>query len=95
MQKTPFQKLLAAALFSCLLASAGCATSDINALRGQLADVQKIAMDAQQQAKAASEAAAAAKNLASTAQSSADQAKTMSRATEERLTQMKQMKKKR
>jgi hypothetical protein len=75
-------------LVSLLVAGAfasGCASSDIDALRSQLADVKQIAEQAQQQAAAASSAAQAAGNAATAAQSAADQAKTMNRATDEKV----------
>ena len=84
-------RLLAGGLLVGLAASTGCASSDIDALRSQLADVQKLAEQAQQTAEAASSAASAATTTAKAAQTSTDQLKTMVRQTDSKVKDMNDM----
>jgi len=90
-------RLLAGGLLVGLTASTGCASSDIDALRSQLADVQRMAENAQKTAEAASSAASSAQTTAKAAQVEADQLKTMVRQTDSKLNDMndRMMKKKR
>ncbi len=91
MKSTVVTRLLASGLLIGLVSASGCASSDIDALRSQLADVQKLAEQAQQTANAASSAASAAQTTAKAAQASTDQLKTMVRQTDAKVNDMNEM----
>jgi hypothetical protein len=95
MQGKSVTRLLTAGVLVSASAFAGCATSDVDKLRAELADVSAIANEAKaagdeakQAAQAASGAAADAKSAADQAKATADEAKAMSEATDAKIDRM-------
>ncbi len=88
MQSKFMTRLLAASLLAGLAVSTGCASSDIDQLRSELADVRAIANEAKSAADEAKQEAAEAKAEAAEAKAAADEAKAMAQDNTDRIDRM-------
>lgn len=95
MKRESLTQLFTAGVLASSTAFAGCASSDIDKLRSELADVRQLAEEAKatadqalQEAQAAGATANDAKAAADQAMATANDARAMSEATDDKLNQM-------